>query len=147
MQFKKWWVETMCSPAQPLKCYQVRKQWKICMKSLKKTLKIWWEKSVSTSTQQIITAISERVKCPPICLPCTKWRLVWHWEGKIHLHLDKWSSEHYILYTVYARGLSWENWSSYLFGQLPEEMQLCCNMWCSWKEKYAMNGKSHLHLF
>lgn len=74
-------------------------------------------------------------KCPLVCLPYTKWWLVWHWEEKIHLHLDKWSSEHHILNTVYALELSWENWSSYLFEPLPEEMQLYCNMWYSWKEK------------
>ena len=87
-------------------------------------------------------------KCPLVCLPYTKWWLVWHWEEKIHLHLDKWSSEHHILNTVYALELSWENWSSYLFEPLPEEMQLYCNMWYSWKEKKnAMNGQSHLQSF
>lgn len=78
-------------------------------------------------------------KCPLVCLPYTKWWLVWHWEEKIHLHLDKWSSEHHILNTVYALELSWENWSSYLFEPLPEEMQLYCNMWYSWKEKKKCN--------
>lgn len=122
----------------------VKDLYEVTMEDIKK----YDEKNLSFCiTQQITIAILERVICLLACLPYTKWRLVWHWKEKNHLHLDKWSSEHHIQETVYALGLSWANWSSYLFGQLPEEMQLCCNMRCSWKEKYAMNGQSHLHVF